>query len=578
MGLGSLDAGVGLAEARAARDEARRVLRSGHSPIESRREARRAAAKKATFGDVADELLQAKAKEWRNEKHREQWRWSLTEAAAELRPRPVDEIDTEGVLAVLKPLWTTKPETASRLRGRIEAVLDAATAQGLRSGENPGRWRGHLSHLLPKRQKLTRGHHAAMEYADVPALMATLQSDSTIAAKALEFCILTATRTGEVLGARWSEIGPGPRVWIIPAARTKAAREHRVPLSDQSQAILKEVSSLRTSAFIFPSPRGDRPLSHIAMAKVLSRLGIKGATVHGFRSAFRDWAGNETQFAREVAEAALAHVVGDKAEQAYRRSDALEKRRALMQAWGNYCEPPKADSNVTPLPARTAESPMDSENFERLFPQAREEIREFAPGWNERHLLLRMYDIRRFAFFNGERAIPLARRRGIERLAGDLLLEPEGGPPGFWNELGDLSGREPDWRNVSPDLRATKLLKELDGLGGLSAEFLDGLRARAASERQRFAASHTRGGDRRSGEHSVKSSVLRMAVRLYCEADAKPGGREGGPLFRFANVIGEFALGERAPFKPGAVRAEFRRMKPKVKPKVKRPLDFYRAP
>jgi hypothetical protein len=180
MGLGSFDAGVGLAEARAARDEARRILQSGRNPIEMRREVRRAAANKPTFGEIADALLEAKAREWRNEKHREQWRWSLTEAARELRPRPVDEIGTDAVLAVLKPLWTAKPETASRLRGRIEAVLDAAKAQGYRSGENPASWRGHLSHLLPKRPKLTRGHHAAMAYGDVPTLMATLRADDTV--------------------------------------------------------------------------------------------------------------------------------------------------------------------------------------------------------------------------------------------------------------------------------------------------------------------------------------------------------------------------------------------------------------
>jgi integrase len=339
MGLGSLDAGVGLAQARAARDEARSVLRSGRNPIEARREANRAAANKPAFGEIADALLEAKAHEWRNEKHREQWRWSLTEAAAELRPCPVDEIGTEAVLAVLKPLWTAKPETASRLRGRIEAVLDAAKAQGHRSGENPARWRGHLSHLLPKRQKLTRGHHAAMAYAEVPVLMARLRAENAIAAQALAFCILTGTRTGEVLGALWSEIDMAAKVWTVQAARMKAAREHRVPLSDRARAILETLSPTRTSAFVFPSPRGSRPLSHVAMAKVLTRLGVEDVTVHGFRSAFRDWAGNETHFAREVAEAALAHVVGDASEQAYRRSDALEKRRALMEAWAQWCEP-----------------------------------------------------------------------------------------------------------------------------------------------------------------------------------------------------------------------------------------------
>jgi integrase len=245
-------------------------------------------ASKPTFGDIADALLESKLHEWRNEKHREQWRWSLTGAAAELRPRPVDEIGTDAVLAVLKPLWIARPETASRLRGRIEAVLDAAKAQGHRSGENPATWRGHLAHLLPKRTKLKRGHHAAMAYGHVSALMAKLRKDNAVAARALEFCILTATRTGEILGARWSEMEAGEKVWTIPADRMNAAREHRVPLSKRALTILDELSQLRTCEYVFPSPRGKRPLSHVAMAKVLARLGVRGVTVHGFRSAFRD--------------------------------------------------------------------------------------------------------------------------------------------------------------------------------------------------------------------------------------------------------------------------------------------------
>jgi len=345
MGLGSLDQGVGLAEARAARDEARQILRSGRNPIEVRREAKRFTAK-ATFGQIADALLEAKAREWRNEKHREQWRWSLTTGAAELRPRPVDEIGTEAILAVLRPLWTSTPETAQRLRARIEAVLDAAKAQGFRTGENPAAWRGHLSHLLPKRQKLTRGHHAAMPYTEMPKFMARLKEDEAIAAKALQFCILTAARTGEVLCSRWCEIDLASKVWTLPADRVKAGREHRVPLSNPARKIIEGLKLVQTSEFIFPSPRGSRPLSHVAMAKVLARLAVHGVTVHGFRSAFRDWAGNETHFPRELAEAALAHVVGDKSEQAYRRGDALEKRRSLMEAWAAWCEPRDTDVDI----------------------------------------------------------------------------------------------------------------------------------------------------------------------------------------------------------------------------------------
>ncbi len=348
MGLGSFDQKTELSDARNARDEARRDLKTDRNPIEARRERRRAAAPKPTFGKVADELFAAKAIEWGNAKHRDQWKWSLTAGAADLRLRSVDEIDTEAVLSVLKPIWTTKPETASRLRGRIEAVLDAAKAQGYRSGENPAAWRGHLSHLLPKRPKATRGHHAAMNYRDIRAFLAKLRADPAIAARALEFCILTAARTGEVLGSQWSEIDIDEKTWTVPANRTKAGREHRVPLSQPALAVVKALSKARDCQFVFPSPRGKRPLSHVAMAKVLDRLGAEGVTVHGFRSAFRDWAGNETNFPREVAEAALAHIVGDKAEQAYRRSDALEKRRKLMSAWAMYVEP-TSDAKITPI-------------------------------------------------------------------------------------------------------------------------------------------------------------------------------------------------------------------------------------
>ena len=338
MGLGALGDGVGLAEARAARDEARRVLRSGSNPIEARREAARIDARKPTFGEIADALLAAKSLEWRNEKHRDQWRISLTALAAPLRSRPVDEIDTAAVLSVLTPVWQAKPETGNRLRQQIEAVLDAAKAQGHRAGDNPAAWRGHLSHLLPKRGKLARGHHAAMAYADVPAFVEKLREIDTIAARALEFAILTAGRSGEIYGARWPEIDLAAKVWTIPAERMKAGREHRVPLCERAAEILERLFAAKISAFVFPGQRRGRPLSHVAMAKVIERMGVEGATVHGFRSAFRDWAGNETHFPREVAEAALAHVVGDSAEQAYRRGDALEKRRALMAAWAAYCE------------------------------------------------------------------------------------------------------------------------------------------------------------------------------------------------------------------------------------------------
>jgi len=336
MGLGSADV-VSLAQARSKARDARKLLDAGQNPIEARRRAARIGAEKPSFGAVADALMAAKESEWRCAKHRAQWRMTLQTYAAPLYPRPVDEIDAAAVLAVLAPLWREKPETASRLRGRIEAVLDAAKARGLRSGENPAAWRGHLAHLLPKRKILTRGHHAAMAYADIPAFLARLREREALAARALEFCILTAARSGEVLGARWREIDLTARIWTVPAGRTKAEREHRVPLCAGALAILEELARRQAGEFIFPGRRRGKPLSPMAMEMVLRRMNQNDVTVHGFRSAFRDWVGEETNFPREVAEAALAHLVGDKAEQAYRRGDALEKRRALMAAWASHC-------------------------------------------------------------------------------------------------------------------------------------------------------------------------------------------------------------------------------------------------
>jgi integrase len=333
-GLGSAEA-VTLAQARAKAFEARQLVLAGKNPIEARR---RASASVPTFGAVADAFIASKSSEWRSARHREQWAEALTVMAAPLRGRPVNVIDTEAVLAVLKPLWQTMPETASRLRGRIEAVLDAAKAKGYRSGENPAAWRGHLSHWLPKRGKLARSHYAAMDYREVPAFVTRLREYDVISAIALEFTILTAARSGEVYGARWSELDLDAKVWTVPASRMKSGREHRVPLSERAVAILAKLGVARHSEYVFPSPQGRKPLSRGVMARTMERLKVEGATVHGFRSAFRDWCGEVTSFQREVAEAALAHVVGDAAEQAYRRGDALEKRRAMMEAWSQWCE------------------------------------------------------------------------------------------------------------------------------------------------------------------------------------------------------------------------------------------------
>ena len=335
MGLGGSDVSLATARERAA--DARRALAAGKNPIE---EAQLAKVRQPTFGQVADEFVAAKQSEWRSEKHRAQWEMTLQRYCAPLRTRPVDEIDTAAVLEVLKPLWGSIPETASRLRGRIETVLDAARARGLIGANeaNPARWRGHLDKLLPKRQKLTRGHHAAMPFADVPQFMASLQKRDAVTALALEFVILTAARSGEALGARWAEIDFQNAIWTVPAARMKGGRIHRVPLSRRALVIIKKLHAARTGEFIFPGQRPDKPLSGMAMEMILRRMKADGATVHGFRSSFRDWCGEVSTFPREVAEAALAHIAGDATERAYRRGDALEKRRELMEAWGAYCE------------------------------------------------------------------------------------------------------------------------------------------------------------------------------------------------------------------------------------------------
>lgn len=333
MGLGGTRT-VSLAEARGRAVDALRKVGRGINPIEDRN----AVAVCPTFGAVADDVTEALSVGFRNEKHKAQWRMTLQIYAAPLRMKPVDAITTADVLDTLKPLWTQKPETASRLRGRIEKVLDAAKARGFRDGENPARWRGHLDHLLPKPSKLTRGHHAAMEYERVANFISRLRGREAVAASALEFCILTAARSGEVLGARWSEINLLERIWTIPAARMKAGREHRVPLSGRAISLAEQMQALRTNEFVFPGQAEGKPLSNMAMDMLLRRLDEHDVTVHGFRSSFRDWAGNVSTFPREVVETALAHVVGDKAEQAYRRSDAIQKRRKLMDSWAAYCE------------------------------------------------------------------------------------------------------------------------------------------------------------------------------------------------------------------------------------------------
>lgn len=338
-------AAVTLAEARRKAQDWRAQLAKSIDPLDERRAAKAAEAGRKMFGQCAAELIASKSAEWRNAAHRQQWE-SLQQHCAPLWDRPVDEIDTPAVLSVLTPLWARIPVTAQRVRGRIEAVLDFAKAHKLRSGENPAAWRGHLALILPKRPKIEKAHLAAMPYQDVPAFIAELRTKETVAALALEFCILTAARTGEVRLAKWDEIDTEAGVWVIPPHRMKASKEHRIPLSGRAVEILEMLAAHRHSGFVFPGRRRGQSIGSTAMLDYAP----SGVTVHGFRSAFRDWCGNETHFPRELAEQALAHSVGNEVERSYRRGDALEKRRALMQAWAAFCEP-SAGGNVVPMRA-----------------------------------------------------------------------------------------------------------------------------------------------------------------------------------------------------------------------------------
>ena len=338
MGLGSASV-IPLTRARERAAEARLSLAEGINPLTAKRAARSV----PQFGVFADDLVDTVKSQWRNEKHQAQVKSTLERHAADLRPLRLDEIDTANIVDVLRAIWTSKPETAARVRGRIEWVLDAAKAKGFRSGENPARWKGHLDQLLPKRAQLTRGHHAALPFSDVPAFIRELQAQQGMSAIALEFTILTAARSGEVRGATWAEIDLVKAVWTVPAARMKAGREHRVPLPPRAVEILSRLVLLAgddSGAFLFPGPKGPRtPLSDAAFSALLKRMKKDGMlTPHGFRSSFRDWAGETTTFPRDVAEMCLAHAVGDMTERAYRRGDALARRRDLIDAWALYCQ------------------------------------------------------------------------------------------------------------------------------------------------------------------------------------------------------------------------------------------------
>jgi len=340
LGFGSAR-DVTLARARELATAARAKLADGVMPSGLKR-----APSSTTFGAVADKLIEAMRPSWRSEIHAKQWEVTLTKYAAPLRNLSVDKIDTADVLAVLKPLWIDRYVTARRLRDRIERVLDAAKARGLRQGENPALWRGHLDHLLPRRPKVEQAHHAAMPYTDVPEFMAKLRQIEGVTARALEFTILTAARAGEVLGAKWTEFSIDGTLWTIPAPRMKGGREHQVPLPQRAIQIVREMMQLR-DAFVFPGrSRGARMSGNTMQYLLRHRMKTANASVHGFRSSFRDWAGDCTPFARDVVEAALAHAIGDKVEAAYRRSTALSKRAELMRAWERFCCTPPAENVV----------------------------------------------------------------------------------------------------------------------------------------------------------------------------------------------------------------------------------------
>jgi integrase len=345
MGLGSVGL-VTLAEARDAARDAKRQVIAGIDPIKAR-EAVRASqrlkdARGVTFRDAASQYIEIHSPSWKNAKHIYQWRQSLEAFAYPvIGSVPVAAVDTALVVKALQPIWLTKAETATRLRTRIERILDWARVSGYREGENPARWRGHLDHVLPKNPKSKRVQHlAALPFKEIGAFKQALKAEEGNAARALEFTILTAARTGEVLGAQWSEIDLANKLWIIPAVRMKAGKVHRVPLSPAALDLLRKMENVKDGPFIFPGSRKGMPLSNMAMLMTLRRMGRDDLTAHGFRSSFRDWAAECTTYPREVCEMALAHQIPDAVEAAYRRGELLEKRRALANDWARYCSRP----------------------------------------------------------------------------------------------------------------------------------------------------------------------------------------------------------------------------------------------
>jgi integrase len=342
LGLGSATA-VPLKRARELATDARQLRAEGIDPVERRRDdraaARVASAKTITFDKCAETYITAHEASWRNAKHRYQWRATLRDYVSSVFGHlPVAEIDTDLVMRAIEPIWRTKPETASRTRQRIEAILDWATVREYRQGANPARWRGHLSNLLPAKAKVQPVKHlAAMPYGDMADFMATLRARQSTSARCLELTILTGARTGEAINARWSEIDLAAGVWTVPASRMKMGVEHRVPLAPRAVEILRELHKRRSGEFVFGNVGTGRPISNMTMLKMLALMGRGDLTVHGFRSTFTDWAHETTDFPDIVIDMALAHKVGDKVQAAYRRGDLFEKRRNLMAAWASYC-------------------------------------------------------------------------------------------------------------------------------------------------------------------------------------------------------------------------------------------------
>jgi integrase len=343
VGLGSYPA-VSLKLARSKAEECRRLLAENRDPLTEKRAAeaalKLAQAKDKTFDACAAEYIADHKDEWKNPKHQQQWQNTLaTYASPVIGKRPIGKVTTADVKRILSPIWTAKNETASRVRGRIESVIDWATAHGLRTGDNPARWKGHLEHLLAKSTATKRAdkHHAALPHSQIPAFLQKLAEQEGMSRWALEFLILTASRTSEVTGARWSEIDEETRLWTVPKERMKAGREHRVPLTKRALDVLAQVKPFSNDNFIFPGGTTDKPLSNMAMNMLLRRMGAEGFTVHGFRSTFRDWVGEKTTHDFRTAEAALAHGLQDKVAAAYARSDLFEKRFAMMRDWERYC-------------------------------------------------------------------------------------------------------------------------------------------------------------------------------------------------------------------------------------------------